>query len=102
MRKYVLYEMLYRVKKKITRKKERKENDVCIFLHSRTFIVKIIVIKKKKLVLKQIQKSRSRGNTIDQLFEFRIKLRDQKIKKKRNKYSCLILDKKKKEKKGEI
>lgn len=83
MRKYVLYEMLYRVKKKkITRKKERKENDVCIFLHSRTFIVKIIVIKKKKLVLKQIQKSRSRGNTIDQLFEKSFKLRDQKIKKK--------------------
>lgn len=53
----MLYDVISCEKKN---KKERKENDVCIFLHS--FVERKLLLfkkKKKKLVLKQFQKSRS-------------------------------------------
>lgn len=100
----VCVNMLYDViscEKKKKNKKERKENDVSIFLHLRTYRENCYLKKKKKkhhfytnpkisIVATQLSNSLRR----------RVSYQATRLKnKKKNKYSCLIFDKE--EKKGE-
>lgn len=68
----VYVNMLYDViscEKKKTRKKERKENDVCIFLHSFVERKLLLFKKKKKNSFLNNSKNLDRGNAIERLFK---------------------------------
>lgn len=90
--------MLYRVKKK--NKKERKENDVSIFLHLRTYRENCYLKKKRKTHFYTNPKISIVATQLSNSLRRRVSYQATRLKnKKKNKYSCLIFDKE--EKKGE-